>query len=290
MVIDCHYHLEERVLTIDELLQKMDKAGVDKVALIGSQVDPFPEPPPFLVSLLQFFLTHGFSRGIGKFFVSNFTPDGDIKILGKTCHIYKDPDNEPVFQAVREYPDRFLGWIFVNPKGEKDQIEEFERFKGSPGFIGVKAHPFWNHHTPLELAPVAERLAKTGKPLLIHAGYDEEGDFDALLQKVPTLKLILAHTGFPLYSDTWRAIRNKKNVFVDLSQSTYVGEKTMLDAVEYLGVERCLYGTDGPFGFHGVDGKFDYGFIKKRIERLFPDKGVQKRLLGENFAEIAGIH
>ncbi len=29
MVIDCHYHLEERLLTIEELLQKMDEAGVD---------------------------------------------------------------------------------------------------------------------------------------------------------------------------------------------------------------------------------------------------------------------
>lgn len=26
MVIDCHYHLEERLLTIDELIQKMDEA------------------------------------------------------------------------------------------------------------------------------------------------------------------------------------------------------------------------------------------------------------------------
>jgi predicted TIM-barrel fold metal-dependent hydrolase len=80
-----------------------------------------------------------------------------------------------------------------------------------------------------------------------------------------------------------------KNVFVDLSQTSYVNEKTLRKAVEYLGVERCLFGTDGPYGFHGSDGKFDYGLIKKRIENLFPDKGVQRRLLGENFAELAGI-
>jgi len=289
MVIDCHYHLKERLLTIDELLKKMDEAGVDKVALMGSQVDPFKEPSPFLVGLLQFFLTHSFSRRKALPLVANFTPEGDIKILGDVFHIYPDPDNEPIFQAVEKYPDRFLGWIFVNPKGQKDQVTEFEKYKEHPGFVGVKAHPFWNHHTPAELAPVAQKLAEIGKPMLIHVGFGEEGDYDALLGQVPDLKLILAHTGFPLYSKTWKAIRDRKNIFVDLSQTTYVGEKTTLQAVKYLGVERCLFGTDGPFGFHGKDGKFDYGFIKRRIERLFPDEGVQRRLLGENFAGLAGI-
>ena len=289
MVIDCHYHLEERLLTIEELLQNMDATGVHKVALMGTQIDPFKEPSPFLVGLLQFLLTHSSLRNLGKRFVADFTPEGNIKILGDIFRICPDPDNEPVFRAVQQHPDRFLGWIFVNPRGQKDQVAQFERFKGAPGFVGVKAHPFWNHHTPLELAPVAEKLAATGKPMLIHVGFGGEGDYDALLGQVPNLKLILAHTGFPLYSQTWNAIRDKENIFVDLSQTTYVGEKTTRQAVEYLGVDRCLFGTDGPYGFHGEDGKFDYGFIKRRIERLFPDEGVQRRLLGENFAELAGI-
>ncbi len=44
-----------------------------------------------------------------------------------------------------------------------------------------------------------------------------------------------------------------------------------------------------PFGFHDKNGKYDYGFIKRRIEKLFPDAGVRRRLLGENFQEIANI-
>lgn len=289
MIIDCHYHLEERGLTIEELLPKMDEAGVEKVALMGSQIPPFPEPSPFLVRLLQFMLTHRSLHGLAKQFVANFTPEGGIKIMGKTFSLVTDPDNEAVFQAVEKHPERFLGWVFVNPKGEKDQVAELEKYKDSPGFIGVKAHPFWNHHTPLELAPVARKLAPLGKPLLVHVGFGAEGDYDTLLREVPDLKLVLAHAGFPLYGRTWKAIRDKKNVFVDLSQTTYVGEGTTRAAVKYLGAERCLFGTDGPFGFHGKDGKFDYGFLKRRIEKLFPDRGVQRRLMEENFAELAGV-
>ena len=125
-----------------------------------------------------------------------------------------------------------------------------------------------------------------GKTKVIHAGFDEHGDYDVLLQKAPDLKLILAHAGFPLYSDTWKKIKNNKNVYVDLCQTSYLNDRTTKQAIEYLGVERCLFGTDGPYGVHGDDGLFDYSFIKRRIERLFPDKEIQKKILGENFLEL----
>jgi len=289
MVIDSHYHLEERVFTIDEFLKEMNKIGVEKTALMGSMVEPFLEPPKFLISVLQFLLETSALRGLGKALVSNFTDKGEVKILGKPYYIETDPDNDKVFHTVKMHPDRFLGWIFVNPKGKKDQVSEFEKYKDQPGFIGVKAHPFWHHFTPVELAPVAERLAKTGKPLLIHAGFGPEGDFEALLRKVPDLKLILAHAGFPEYSNTWRKILPRKNVYLDLSQTSYTSERATREVVDYLGVDRLFYGSDGPYGFHGADHKYDYGFIKRRLERLFPDRVVQSRLLGDNFSEVVGL-
>ncbi len=289
MVIDCHYHLEERVLTVDELVREMERCGIRKAALMGGMVEPFTEPPRFLVKGLQVLLESTVLRGVGKALISNFTDKGDIKILGKPYQIYTDPDNEGVFEVVKKYPDRFLGWIFVNPRGKRDQVKEFEKYKDRPGFIGVKAHSFWHRFQPVELAPVAERLAKTGKPLLIHVGFGEEGNFEALLAKVPDLKLILAHAGFPEYADTWKKIKNRKNVYLDLSQTSYTSERATREVVDYLGADRLFFGTDGPFGFHGPDHKYDYGFIKRRIERMFPDIMVQERLLGGSFADVAGI-
>ena len=286
MIIDCHYHLEERVYTVDRLMSEMQKSGIDKVALMGSLIEPFKEPPQFLVGALQLLLENPFSRGLGNVFVSNFTDRSELKILGKPYLIESDPDNEKVFNAVRKHPDKFLGWIFVNPRGKKSQVAEFEKYKDCEGFIGVKAHPFWHHFTPVELAPVAERLAKTGKPLLIHAGFGEEGNFEALLKKVPDLKLILAHAGFPEYADTWRKIKSQKNIYLDLSQTTYTSEKITRKAVDFFGAERLFFGTDGPYGFHGPDHQYDYGFIKRRIDRMFPDINVRKRLLGGSFADV----
>ncbi len=289
MVIDCHYHLDERLLKTDELISRMDAAGVRTTALMAPMVEPFKEPSPLLVSLLQFLLTHQSLRGIGKSLIANFDANGDINILGKISKIDKDPDNAPVFDAVRRHPDRFVSWIFVNPKGKNNPLRVYETWKNTPGAIGIKAHSFWHHFKPIELAPVAHELVKSGRPLLIHVGFGDEGDFTSLIKEVPGLKLILAHAGFPSYRQTWKMIKEQKNVYVDLSQTSYVGTGITKAVVSALGVDRCLFGTDGPFGFNASDHKFDYGFIKRRIERLFPDKGVQKRLLGQNFAELAGI-
>jgi len=289
MVIDCHYHWDERILPQDAMFKKINDSGIDKVALMGIICDPFPEPAPFLVGVLQLLLADRATRPIGRALSAQFTLQGDIKILGKGYRIYPDPDNAPVFKAVTEHPSRFLGWVFVNPRGKNDPIRELEKWQAAPGFIGVKAHPFWHRYAPVELAGVAEKAAALKKPLILHAGFGTHGDFKSLLDKVPDLKLILAHAAFPEYGDTWKVIKPMKNVYVDLSQTSYVSERATRDVVAYLGVERCLYGTDGPFGFHGGDGLFDYDFLKNRLKRIFPDKGVQERLLSQNFMELAGI-
>ena len=289
MIIDCHYHLEERVYSVDRLISEMRKSGVDRVALMGSIIGPFAEPPRFLIRTLQILLEHHLSRGLGKALISNFTDRGDVKILGKPYPIETDPDNEKVFNTVQKHPDKFFGWIFVNPRGKKNQVDEFEKYKDAKGFIGVKAHPFWHHFTPVELTPVAERLAKTGMPLLIHAGFGEEGNFEALLKKVPNLKLILAHAGFPGYADTWRKIKPLPNVYMDISQTSYTSEKATRQAVDMFGADRLFFGTDGPFGFHGSDHQYDYGFIKRRIEGMFADINVRDRLLGGSFANVVGL-
>jgi predicted TIM-barrel fold metal-dependent hydrolase len=289
MIIDCHYHWDERILPRQALLKKMEESGIDKTALMGIVCDPFPEPAPFLVGVLQMLLANQTTRGIGRALTEQFTRQGDIKILGKGYRIYPDPDNAPVFQAVKDQPERFLGWVFVNPRGKNDPVRELEKWQGAPGFIGVKAHSFWHRYAPVELAPVAEKVSALKKPLILHTGFGAHGDFMALLDAVPDLKLILAHAAFPHYRDTWKAVKHMKNVSVDLSQTSYVGESATRDVVAYLGVERCLYGTDGPFGFHGSDGLFNYDFLKNRLERIFPDKGVRHRLLSQNFMELAGI-
>ncbi|HPC39839.1 MAG TPA: amidohydrolase family protein [Spirochaetota bacterium] len=288
MIIDSHFHYDERMMTADVLIRKMADAGVARAALIACMNDPLPVTPHAAVWLLQRLLSRRPLRGLGKILSAHFTDDG-ITILGKNYAIYPDPDNGPVFALARKNPDAFCGWIFVNPRGKNDPVREIEKWKTSPGFVGIKAHPFWHRYPPAELVSAAEQAVRLDKPLLIHLGFGDHGNFIDLVDRVPGLKLILAHAAFPCYSDSWKLIRARPTVFVDLSAVAYVGEKIMKDVVAYLGAERCFFGTDGPYGPLAEDGYYDYSYIKKRIERLFPDERIRRMILGENFARVAGL-
>ncbi len=284
--IDCHYHLIPTLHPIEELLKNMEETGVDKIALMASLCGPVPEVKEFLLKFNRFFLTHKIFRGLGRKLMDNFTPQGDLRILKDLLKIILDPDNKPVFDAVQVHPDKFLGWIFVNPRGAQDQLQVFRKWKDVSGAIGVKAHPFWHQYAPIELLPVAQELVKSGKPLLVHLGFKEKGKFDALLKEVPDLKLVLAHAGFPCFAQTWKAIKDKPNVFVDLSQTLYVNALTTRKVIKALGPDRCLFGSDGPWGSIGPRGGFDLGVIKGRIENLFKDEKVRAKLMGDNFQKL----
>ncbi len=289
MIIDCHFHLEPALLTIDRMLRRMDGFNIDQTALMAPMGDPLPHTPKALQGVLRFFLANRPLRPIAGALLNKFTTEGNLKLPTGEFRIFSDPDNETVFKTVDEYPGRFLGWIFVNPRGEKSPLDEYRKWERHPKFAGVKAHPMWHRYPPSELIPVAERAAKSGKPLLIHAGFGKHGSIEELVKEVPGLTLILAHAGFPLFSDTWKQVKPNENIYVDLSQSIYVNERTTRDAVAFLGPERCLFGTDGPYGEPDSNGLFDYGFLKNRIERLFPDENVRNLLFYENFLRITGI-
>ena len=289
MVIDCHYHLETRMQSVENLIAKMDAVGIEKTALMATIWDVPPHTPEFLLKLLRFFLYHRYTRPLAAKLSANFTPEGHIKLPKETVNLYFDPENESLIEPMQAYPDRFLGWIFVNPRGKNDQVAEYEKWRNEPGFIGVKTHSFWHQYQPKELLPVAEKAAADGKPLLNHFGFGINGDFEPLVREIPGLKLILAHVGFPEFSDTWKIIRDNPNIYVDLSADAYVNGTVTRQAVDYLGADRCLFGTDGPYGHNADDGLFDNGFIKRRIEALFSDEKIRTLLLGENFRNLVGV-
>ena len=286
MIIDCHYHLDPRVQPLGNLLSKMEENGTDKTAIMPTMCDPIPHNPEFLLKVMRFLLAHPSLQGLVKRLTANFTQDGDLNLPKSVLKIYKSPDNSQIAEAIAAHPDKFMGWIFVNPRGPINPVEELSKWQSQEGFIGIKAHPFWHQYPPEELMPVAEKAVEFGMPLLIHAGFDGHGEFMPLINNLPELKLVLAHAGFPGFYQTWKLIKNYPNIHVDLSADAYINMRLTRDVVEFLGEDRCLFGTDGPYGETANDGWFHNGKIKRRIEALFSSETTRRKILGENFSKL----
>lgn len=286
MIIDSHAHLEPRMLEPAALLRKMDAAGIDRVVLIAPINDLLPDVPERLLAVAR-----RLSRGrLGRLLTEAFhrttlTRTGDLRLSGRIVHIEKRPDNAPVAALCARHPARFSGWIFLSPKDDPRVLDELERWRAEPGMVGIKLHPHWHDYRSELCVPILRRAEELHLPVLVHLGFRQRGDYRALAERCPGVKLVAAHGGFPHFDDLWRGARRLRNLTVDLS-SPYLDERLARAAVAALGPERCLYGTDAPYGFHGADGSYDYGAIRGWIERMPVSSRSRDRMLGETFLEI----
>ncbi|MBX3247678.1 MAG: amidohydrolase [Myxococcales bacterium] len=286
MIIDMHAHFEPRMLPAAAALTKMDAAGVDKVVLIPAMNEPIPETPEALLAFIRQLLRHRATRPLAeRIHRATMTPHGDVKIRGRTIPIYPLPNNDRVAEVMAAHPGRFLGWIFLNPRADPDVLGTFERFAAMPGFVGVKLHPHWHdYHTAL-LDPILRACEARRMPALIHLGFGRRGDFRAMATRYPKLPIIAAHAGFPFFGDLWHYRRAHPNLYVDLS-SPYLDEALARAAVAAMGPERCLYGTDAPYGFPDAHHTYDYGEIRGWIERLPVGTREREGIFGARFEEL----
>lgn len=282
MIVDAHRHLEERMETVDQLLAAMGQSQVDRVALIATCCDPFyVEGLANVASALLPRLLTGPGKSFGfKFYNEMVTADGQFNVLGKLYEIYPVPDNEPVARALQAHPDRFYGWIFVNPS-TADPLTELAKYVGPPGWIGVKAHPCMHRYPVSMLDDVAAFCREKSLPLLIHlGGQDDRGDFRFLPERHPGLKVLYAHAGIPYFQELWDYARAKEGVFVDLSAPAYVDAHVLRLVLQALGPHKCLFGTDGPY-VHA-----DHARMVERIFSLPLSDADKECVLSGNFVEL----
>lgn len=288
MTIDMHAHLDPRILGVDVALSKMDAAGVSRVGLIPAMNDPIPESPttkPLLAVLRR--LMDSRARPLAEMIHRSTLREDAIKLGGLEFPLYPLPNNDRVVDIVREHPSRFFGWIFLNPSRDPNVLDTLERYRAVPGMMGVKLHPHWHDYQTDLLGPVLARCEELGLPALIHLGFGKRGAFRDICERFPKLKVISAHGGFPFYSDLWRYKNAYPNLHVDLS-SPYIDERLVRRAVEAMGAERCLYGTDAPYGFHEDDGSYDYGEILGWIHRLPVSSAAREQILVGNAVRLLG--
>lgn len=269
------------MLTLEKMIEGMDKNNVTKTALIA----PMNETMFELDSTFQHYLQRLFrlfilnAPQIGLKVYDGLVKDGYLKLYGNSYKIFTKPNNDIVATAITRFPDRFLGWVAVNPK-IPNFVEEVEYYLHKPNFIGVKAHPFMHGYNIKELDPVAALCESKGVPMLIHLS-SELDSYKYLPENFPKLKLIYAHAGLPFWNELWRYVKNLPNVFVDTS-SDYLNPSIVKMAVETLGYRKVLFGCDGPYGMKNFN-EYDYSDKKCWIDSLPIPDNQKEYILGKNF-------
>lgn len=172
-----------------------------------------------------------------------------------TAHASIGPDyvygNDIIIEAIQKYPDRFIGYVTLNPHYPEDMIHELERCFTIPGMKGIKLHPSC-HGVPIDhenYTPAYEFANGHKYPMLIHVwGIDQVRVIDKLAGEYPDISFLMGHTGGDVLAmeEAIRVVNSHKNVYGDLALSI-VREGNVEWLVDKISSRKLLYASDMPF-------------------------------------------
>ena len=232
----------------------------------------------------------------------------DNEIERACCINYVSPDvmgftrdvNDWIANFTRDHRDRLLPVGSVNPLHETSAADEIRRVLDL-GVAMIKIHPPHQLFSPNayrrelpQLADVYRECETRGVPVMFHTGtsvfpgarnvYADPMAIDDVAVDFPALKIILAHSGRPLYGDTaFFLARRHRNVMLEVSG---IPPKSLLRYVPRLSdiSDKVLWGTDWPAP--GVVSP------RRNVEEFLAldlTREVQRQVLWDNAARIFGL-
>ncbi len=158
--------------------------------------------------------------------------------------------NDQVIEAARQFPDRLVPFCTAFPNQDaKGAAGEIQRCLDE-GCRGVKFHP-WLQSFPANSAYLYPSLELCGRrriPVLFHTGtppYSQPFQVMEQARRFPDVPFVIGHFGKIMFLDAVRSAEMCPNVYLETSGAQV---SDLQFALERIGVERILFGTDLPIG------------------------------------------
>lgn len=194
-------------------------------------------------------------------------------------------ENDRVMRAVRHFPDRAYGSVYLSPTNVEFCLEEFDRCVRDGPMVSVGELETDVRCNSPALDPIVERAVALKVPILQHTWIRSNGsdpgestpyDLVELAKRHPDAQFICGHTG-----GTWelgiRIIRDVKNICAGIAGSDPTSGFVEM-AVRELGPERVIYGSD-------AGGRTFASQMAKVIGAEIPDS-AKELILGGNLRRL----
>lgn len=274
MIIDGHSHACGRFLTPDSIITTLDNDGIDKVILVPGELNSKSEYSlPGIASIFP-------RSNVVK--VTNHLTKFVMKLTGKVKEI--PSGNEHVYELTQKTNGRVIQFIWVTTQ-INNPSNYLDNKKNAWDFKGVKLHQCWEDFSidSAFFREVALWAENNGLPLFIHLYSDTDvNEIIEYKKKHKNLKLIIAHLfGLELFI---KQNFKDENLYFDTSTLQLISNTRLMDAINFVGAGKVLFGTDTPYGCKNN--------IKKNLNRikdldiLSDDKDL---ILGENMKRLLEI-
>jgi len=242
MITDCHIHIQPVELFKPEALELMKKSRRD-----FDQVAEYCRSP-------RAFLRHLDSIGIDRAVLINYVAP---EVIGFTPVV-----NDFIAGYVKEDPRRLIPCGSIHPRHTTNVLADMERIVRL-GIRLIKIHPphqllYPNDylHGVKELEIIYRAAEANAIPVMVHTGtsifpgarnkYGDPIYVDDVAVDFPGLKILLAHGGRPLWTDTaFFLVRRHRNVYLDISGIPPKSLQKYFPRLEEI-AHKTLFGTDWP--------------------------------------------
>lgn len=227
---------------------------------------------------------------------------------------------EKTVQACTKYPDRFLGYVGVDPTdGLEVCLRELdEQMEELPQAVGLKLYPSqvepyasWRMDDPRLAFPLFERAREHGLKIIAAHKAAPLGpvpmspyrinDVEGAAMQFPELNFLIIHGGLAFVDETAQAIARYPNVYADfeitasyLVKAPILFEKVLAEFLLWAGPQKIIY-SDGHLVFHSqpiLERFRDFQFTEEALngygisQLTREDKAA---ILGGNLAGIIGL-
>ena len=213
---------------------------------------------------------------IGKLMISKPMAPGSAGLVSEFIAC-----NKVVYNAMKEYPDRFTGMLTLNPTYKKESLEEIKKCTDL-GMVGMKLYNHVKINDPL-FYPIIEKFIDLKMIILMHSPIGKARikynarepknisvpeDFVDIAKRYPEAMFQFAHIGGGIdWEDACKALKDSPNVYIDVSGSN--NEGNMIDfALSYVGEDRLLFGCDNSF-YQGVGGTIAANLTDTQRKKIF---------------------
>lgn len=242
-VFDCHVHVQPWEQMKPDVRARMTAGRQDL-----EQIERALARPEELLGLMD-------AEGVERAALINYVAP---EVMG-----FEPSVNDWVARYVRGHEDRLVAVGSVHPRISKDPSGETMRLFDDLGIRMLKIHPPHQlfaadayRSTEPGLAAIYETAERAGRPVMIHTGtsvfpgarnrFADPMAADDVAVDFPRLRIVLAHAGRPLYTETAAFLaRRHPNVMLDLSGMPPRKLLEYLPRLEQL-ADKCLWGTDYP--------------------------------------------
>lgn len=203
-------------------------------------------------------------------------------------------DNEFVEETVKQYPNRFIPYVYFDPRYEETDLEKIELYVKEKGWKGIKV----GHQFPVAryMYPMMEKAEEYGALVVIHSDQtykDHPYIIGDIANSFPKVNTVIFHMGAGVILDaelvSIKVAEKNPNVYLETSYShPYAIKKS----VETLGSDRVMFGSDASNGGYGLhyDNPADYIDIHLDAVRLCNlSKQQEEMVLGGTIAKLLGV-